>query len=119
MKDGRIDSLEARLAEFGARIDHLVGAVNSADVITGVKAELLVWREWIDEIRLQLALGAMEGRDRIEEGAKSLELLSARMRTRLSDLEDMSDPLPGVAEAVEKEFQAHPEELKSPEVLAG
>lgn len=112
-KHGMHESAEARLGEIGARLDVVVDAASRGDLISGLKAEVAVWHEWVDEARLQLALGAMEGRDRFEEGMRSLENLSTRMKSRLVDLESLSDPVPGLAEEVDRQLDQDAEALSS------
>jgi len=112
-------SVESRLAEFGKRIDALLQTAEASDLASGLRAELALWHEWIDELRLQLALGTMEGRDRIEETMTSLEQLSARVLRRLSELEDLDEPVPGMTEAVAREFEDEEDKLSSPGVFAG
>jgi hypothetical protein len=77
-----------------------------------------VWHEWIDEARVQAALGAMEGRDRVAEALKTLERLYSRMSERVEELEQASDPVPGASEAVKRELETAKVELSSPEAFA-
>lgn len=113
-----VKSIEERLAQFGARIDDLLQTAEHSGFVSGLKAELDVWHEWIDEARVQLALGTMEGHDRIAEGLRHIEGLHSRMVKRVEDLERRSDPLPGLGEAVKHELESAKEELSSPEAFA-
>jgi multidrug resistance efflux pump len=111
-------TFEARLAQFGARIDDLLDTAEQAEFVSGLRKELGVWHEWIDEARLQAALGAMEGRDRVAEALKTLERLYSRMVKRVEELEQATEPLPGTSEAVKRELETAKVELSSPEAFA-
>jgi hypothetical protein len=112
------ESIETRFAHFGARIDDLLGTVEHDEFVSGLKSELAVWHEWIDEARVQLALGTMESRDRVAEALNAIERVYSRMMKRAEDLEDLDQPLPGLSEAVKQELGAAKEELASPDVFA-
>jgi hypothetical protein len=97
-------SMEERLAALGARIDELLAMRSHAELTFRLRGELDLWREWIDEARVQAALGAMEGRDRVQEAIKALEHLYSSMRKHL-DLDDVADPLPGLERAIRDELR--------------
>jgi len=118
MKQTDMRSMEDRLAAFGARIDELLAATTHGELKNRLEAELDVWREWIDEARVQTALGAMEGHDRVHHAMKTLSNLYSRMRKHL-DLADAADPLPGLERAIRDELQDASKSLSGPDAFRG
>ena len=112
------ETIETRFAQFGARIDDLLKTAEHTEFVSGLKTELAVWHEWIDETRVQLALGTMEGRDRVAEALRAIERLYSRIMKRVEDLEDLSEPLSDASEAVKYELERAKEEFASPDVFA-
>ena len=117
MSEVKEETMEQRLAEIGTRIDHLVEAVRDAEFGSALKGELQVWHEWLDEARVQVALGTMEARKRLSERTKAVERMYSRMRKRAEELEDASDPVPGLTDAVRQELGGIKKEFSSPDIF--
>jgi hypothetical protein len=109
-------SMEQRLAALGARIDELLDSTSQAELSHRLKGELDVWRRWIEEARIQAALGAMEGHDRLHSALRSLEHLYASMRKQL-DLQDATEPLPGLDRAIREELRDASKTLAGPDAF--
>lgn len=99
------DTMASRLAGFGARIDDLLAAIGDSDFAPALREELGVWKGWIDEARVQSALGAMEGHDRVNEAMEALEALYSRMRRHLDLIRDATDPVPGLENEIRRELR--------------
>lgn len=117
METTDMHSMERRLATFGARIDELLATTSHTELTRRLRAELDVWHEWIDEARVQSALGAMEGHDRVHNAMKGLEHLYSRMQKHL-DLDDAADPLPGLEHAIRDELRDANKILSGPEAFS-
>lgn len=118
MRTTDMHSMEERLAAFGARIDELLATTSHSELKRRLRAELDVWHEWIDEARVQSALGAMEGHDRVHNAMKGLEHLYASIRKHL-DPEDVADPFPGLDRAIRDELRDARRIFSGPEAFAG
>lgn len=112
---GDRETFEQRFSEFGARVDRLLETAQQSELFSRVKSELEVWREWLDEARVQRELGTMEARERIEKARSSLERLYSRVKKRVEEFEGISEPPPGLAEAVRTELEKAKDDLASPE----
>lgn len=112
-----VQSMEERLAHLGARIDELLDSTSHAELPHLLKGELDVWRGWIEEARIQAALGAMEGHDRLHDALRSLERLYASMRKQL-DLHDAVEPLPGLDRTIREELRGARKTLAGPEAFS-
>jgi hypothetical protein len=110
-------TLEGRFADLGAGLGRLLDKAEHSELADGLKAELKVWREWLDEARLQSALGSMEVRDRLAGPTKEIEHAYARLLKHLVALEELPDPAPHLTEAVQAELISIKEELASPKAF--
>lgn len=97
-------TMEERLAEIGAGIDRLIAKTEHSDFIQSLREELQVWREWLDEVRVQASLGSMEARDRIALASKTIEKLHSKVDQRLQAIDESVEPLPGLKEEVQEEL---------------
>lgn len=98
-------NMEERLAEIGAGIDRLLDKTEHSDFIRSLRQELQVWREWLDEARVQASLGTMEARDRLTGASKTLEHLHSKIDQRIEALDESAEPFPGLREAVQQELE--------------
>lgn len=110
-------TMEQRLAHVGAGIDRLLAKGEHSDFVKGLKHELSTWREWMDEARVQSALGSMEARDRVAALMKKMEQVHAHISEHIDDLEASTDPVPGLRAAVERELSSVRQELPSAGVV--
>ena len=110
-------TLEARLGDLGSGLGRLLDRAEHGELAEGLKAELKVWREWLDEARLQSALGSMEVRDRLAGPTSTIEHAYARLLKHLTELEELSDPAPHLTDAVQAELISIRDELASPKAF--
>jgi hypothetical protein len=113
MADTRTWTVEERLAEIGAGIDRLLDKTEHSDFINALREELQVWREWLDEVRLQASLGSMEERDRIGTASKKLERLHSELDQRVQAIDGSAEPFPGLRDAIQHELEKGQKELLS------
>lgn len=100
-------SASGRFAEIGRHLDELVARTDDLKKARGfIARELKVWREWIDELRVQNELAKMEIRDRMVPALDRLELAYEHGSGEIHRLlEDPAIDSDGFRRAVKKELE--------------
>lgn len=82
-------TMEERLATLGRSVDRLIEEIRGVkreDVQPRLEEEVAVWKQMLDEARVQAELGRMEARDRFEPLFGQLETISSELEHRFDDL---------------------------------